>query len=106
MNANIVSILGCGHFPQTPFYFIDMEYCDFNLDTYIYSKWDKSAIDTKQLGHFVDFDLLNPDQKLGGLLTIMRDIANGVACLHRHRQVHRDLKPRNSKCLLEMKSLM
>lgn len=60
------------------------------------------------LANFIDADLktivgsqyLNPACLEDGLecLTlwrIMHDITNGLAYIHRHRELHRDIKPRN-----------
>src|SRR5271154_2495645 len=49
----------------------------------------------RKVPHFANFDLLTPHQRLAQMLTIMRDIVNGVAFIHRNNEVHRDLKPRN-----------
>ena len=39
MHVNIVAVLNFGKIPRSYFYFLDMEFCDFNLDTYIQRKW-------------------------------------------------------------------
>jgi len=74
-----------------------MELCDFNLETYILQ--DRKPDVACKVPHFSCFDVLTPHQRLAQLLTIMRDIANGVAFIHRNNEVHRDLKPRNGASL-------
>ena|SRR5436190_6051059 len=93
-NENVITAFGWGQLPRSPYFFIDMELCDFNLEAYILKDW-KPEVACK-VPHFRDFDILTLDQKLGQILTIMRDIANGLAFIHGHNIVHRDLKPRNS----------
>ena len=43
--------------------------------------------------------------KLLNIWTIMSDITKGLAFLHEHRQIHRDLKPRNG-CVISFPLLM
>ena len=92
-NHNIVFAFEWGKLSNSPYYYIDMELCDFNLETYILRKWEPPM--SLKVPHFTNFDLLKPDQKLGQILTIMKDIANGVAFIHLQQETHRDLKPRN-----------
>lgn len=92
-NSNILSVFGWGMLPDSPYCFIDMELCDFNLETYILREWEPSMEVT--VPDFTNFEHLKPSHKLAQLLTIMRDIANGVAFIHLLDEIHRDLKPRN-----------
>ena len=73
-HGNIVVVLRHGWLKSSPYYFIDMELCDKSLEQYIQTS--KVEID--------------------GIWRIMGDITNGVAFIHSHKEVHRDLKPRNS----------
>jgi len=71
-NKHLVAVLGVGIIDSH--YFIDMELCDRNLEEYIQTS----------------------DVEINGVWGIMRDITDGVAFIHSHKEVHRDLKPRNS----------
>jgi len=72
-----------------------MELCGLNLETFIHSEHMPS--------YERDFyPLLKPGSQLPllrfeSMWPIMLDIVNGLHFIHRHEQVHRDLKPRNSK---------
>ena len=80
-NINIVRVTKYGAI-QSSFYFIDMELCDKNLETYI------------KESHWLP---------MHEVWDIMKDVANGLAYIHLRSQVHRDLKPRNSKrCSFEV----
>jgi serine/threonine protein kinase len=74
-NVNIVRLFSHGTL-QASFYYIDMELCDKNLHTYII----KSSL-----------------IPIAELWDIMKDVTNGLTFIHSKGQVHRDLKPRNSK---------
>ena len=80
------------------FYFVDMEFCDLTLDQYIHSnRWDIEAMPeqiVKDNPVFVPKDSAIP-LKLQNVWTIMSHIAAGIDFMHKHNQVHRDLKPRN-----------
>src|SRR5271155_1500029 len=71
-NRHLIAVLGLGIIDSH--YFIDMELCDKNLEQYIQT----SNVDIE------------------GIWAIMRDVTDGVAFIHSHKEVHRDLKPRNS----------
>ena len=34
-SGNTIEVIRCGQLPRYPYFFIDMELCDFNLETYI-----------------------------------------------------------------------
>lgn len=87
---NIVQILRHGSFgPHTGVYFIDLQYCDINLDEYIrgsrppclalYSYAEAKGND--------DLPLI--------VCGIMQQVLNGLIFIHEKGQVHRDLKPMN-----------
>ena len=79
-NRNIVFAFKWGRLIGSPYFFIDMELCDFNLETYISQRW---------------VDRLEDRFKLPQILRIMRDITNGITFIHETKEIHRDLKPRN-----------
>ena len=84
-NPNLVVTFRTGVLDGTPYYFIDMELCDYDLETYIND------------GKLHE---LTQSAQAPEVLGIMRHITNGVAFLHGHDQVHRDLKPRNGNSTL------
>jgi len=94
-NENIIKVVHWGQLSSSPYFFIDMELCDFNLETYILQDWKPDIV--REVPHFSDFDILPPLQKLRQIVTIMRDVTNGVAFIHQNNEVHRDLKPRNGR---------
>ena len=69
-----------------------MELCDLDLQTWIDGKWTK-AIERKLL-HLAS----NPSSEvaMGEIWDIMEDITNAIAFIHSEKEIHRDLKPRNS----------
>jgi len=90
-HKNIVEVIRLGVL-STSLYFLDMELCDLNLETWITRKWDERI--EKKLPYFtVD---LPSRMRFWHVRGIMEDVANGTAFIHSRREVHRDLKPRNS----------
>jgi len=92
VSRNIISVFKHGWLKKSPYYFIDMELCDLNLEAFIYSEY------------ISDFQMVfNPrsepskDVQVRNMWMIMLDIVRGLRYIHRHGQVHRDIKPRNSK---------
>ena len=77
MNPHVLEVYNYGPLIGTPFYFIDMELCDMNLEEYIYQ--DNSST-----------------MPATDIWRIMKDITDGVAFVHGNNEVHRDLKPTNS----------
>jgi serine/threonine protein kinase len=94
---NIIDILGHGRFGGPfSFHYIDMELCDINLHEYIYNRHvvtDMPSFRRNSVA-FVDNDA-SPATKVLNSWTIMQQIAAGLAFIHLHGQVHRDMKPRN-----------
>ena len=62
---------------NTAFYFIDMELCDFNLETYMHN----------------DNILVNDHL---ATVSIIVQIVDGLIFIHDHGEVHRDITPQNS----------
>ena len=77
-HRNIVSVLRQGAVKDSGMYYIDMEFCDANLEQYI-----------------ADFRSDGARGNMADTLAIMTDIGNGTAYIHEQGEVHRDLKPRN-----------
>lgn len=91
LHNHIVEILGHGSLGEhTGAYYIDMEYCEINLDQYLHGKGPpvinlvdcKTAIEEGYLELFV--------------FAIMQELLKGLEFIHSHGKVHRDLKPQNS----------
>lgn len=94
-HPNIIIILHYGWLVDDHLYFIDMELCDLTLHHYIYAprivpeNWeapgDLSFIVTEGSGL----------QKFANVWAILSQISEGLAYIHTHDLVHRDMKPRN-----------
>lgn len=98
-HANIIRILGNGWYTSLPNHFyLDMELCNSNLHDYIYGdrvryeeltsceKYRSPVYVSKESPALV---------KWRNILAIMNHISTGLEFIHDHKQVHRDLKPRN-----------
>ena len=91
---NLIAIYQHG-FLHPALYFIDMEFCDTNLEEYIQCKkrcvhglmdWDKAI--EKGHGEFI-------------ICAIMQQIISGLKYIHDQGEVHRDLNPQNGEANLE-----
>lgn len=80
-----------GKFPPS-YYFLDMELCDLSLETYIERKWTPAMVE--KVPYFTAE--LPSRMRMAQTWDIMEDLTRGVAFIHQHKEVHRDLKPRNS----------
>src|SRR5271170_4392011 len=91
-NRNIVAVLKHGRLENSTYYFLDMELCDLNLETFIYSESFPGF--EKEFGYD---SRSSKETRYQTMWPIMLDIVHGLQFIHHHDQVHRDLKPRNSK---------
>lgn len=83
----MVSVFGYGGL-SAPYYYIDMELCEFTLTDYLYKERVAAGQDC--------FNRLQPPLKIKMIWHIMTQIADGVVFIHKEGYVHRDLKPNNS----------
>jgi serine/threonine protein kinase len=81
-----------GNLAASPYYFIDMELCDLNLEDYIYRDPDLPI--QSSVPRFVK--AAPSDVKVLQIWNIMKEITGGVDFIHDKNEVHRDLKPSNS----------
>jgi serine/threonine protein kinase len=85
MNKHLVIVHNKGKLPDSPFYFIDMELCEKNLNQYI-TNYHSQPISSRSENFHHNAEIWR----------IMRDVTNGLTFIHSHSEVHRDLKPQNS----------
>jgi len=90
---NIVVVLRHGLLPNSPYYYFDMELCDFNLERFADNLWKPAAWE-EMLGR-ARFDV-DIDSRMKRVWGIMSHVASGVQYIHVHQEIHRDLKPENS----------
>ena len=89
-SQNIVKILRHGSFgPHTGVYFIDLQYCDINLDEYI------RGLRPPWLALYSYAEAKGNDDLPVVVCGIMQQVLNGLIFIHEKGQVHRDLKPMN-----------
>jgi len=91
-HRNIVTVFKHGKL-RPSYYHLDMELCDLNLQHYIERKWTP-AIQEKM--PYFTVEPLPMRNKRAQIWDIMEDITSGLAFIHLHKEIHRDLKPRNS----------
>ena len=89
-HPNIIRILAHGDLrPPHVYYYIDMEYCDIDLDQYLRNA--KTGI-----GGLLEWPLaLEQGSGIFLIGVIMQQIVSGLHFIHSNNQVHRDLTPQN-----------
>lgn len=90
-NTNLIHVLQHGKLPASPYYYIDMELCRYNLEDYLES--------SRRLGPQARSGLKGLDIK--EILDLMEQLASGASYLHDHDIVHGNLKPKNGTTLQE-----
>jgi len=68
-----------------------MELCEINLENYILRKWPPAIV--ARISYFADE--LPARTRMSQVWEIMEDITDGLAFIHRNKEIHRDLKPQN-----------
>lgn len=87
-HPHIVGVFRQGEVRDSALYYIDMELCDGNLDQFMRDHKPSSSTPIK----------------IDDVWNIMVQIASGLAHIHSHGEIHRDIKPRNSITLSEIVS--
>lgn len=101
-HPNIITVLRHkwrGH--PFSYYYIDMELCDVSLHEYIYFERPELPENPAFISNFALLPM-----KMLNIWTIMIQITQGLVFIHTHKQVHRDLKPRNGSPAFPSLSLM
>lgn len=88
-NCNLVSVYGHGRLPQSTYYYIDMELCNYNLAYYL--RTNPSLQSTCK-----NSDFLTIRQEMLTYLGLLNQVGSGLAYIHCRKEVHRDIKPENS----------
>ena len=90
-HRNLVDIIALGSFATNlgkPYFFVDMELCDYDLRVL---KKDRGLIQAMQTS-----DASSIHNEIQEVLIIMKDITAAVMYIHEKSNVHRDLNPKNS----------
>ena len=93
-HQNIVVVFETGRLPDSWYWYIDMEICDFNLQTYILRQWTAEL--EALVPSFVAVDKSPISVKIHQIVVVMKNLFRGVIFIHSLGMVHRDLKPSNS----------
>ena len=95
-SQNIVVVLRHGLLATVPYYYFDMELCDFDLEKFGLILWKPAAWEEMLTIHSGGIDV---DSRMKQVWAIMSHVASGLHYIHMHQEIHRDLKPRNSTTL-------
>jgi serine/threonine protein kinase len=90
-HVNIVQVFNHGLLWDFPYYYIDMELCEMNLQDYIQST--TPADPSKSLPRFIKGG--GGTDSLLQIWTVMSQIGSGVEYIHCEDQIHRDIEPAN-----------
>ena len=97
-HPNLVHVQRHNWLKDSPYYAIDMEFCDLTLEEYI--RGDRELVCKKS----AIYSLKDNEAAVKWLeiSKIMQDITKGLSFIHGCEEVHRDLKPKNSMlCTVE-----
>lgn len=92
LHDNLVTVIAHGKLQGVPFYYIDMELCEGNLEEYIRGNQRQKF---EQYNNPRLLNLSNCDCPVGSIWDVVEQIASGIQFIHSCGEVHRDLKPRN-----------
>jgi len=83
LHEHVVIVYRRGKLVDSPYRFIDMEFCEMNLEQYIYTTPETDYLSLQQPlnSHFI--------------WSILKDVSNGLAFIQGQSEVHRDMKPPN-----------
>lgn len=89
-HENIVAILNHGRVdPKTTVYFIDMEYCDANLEDFVTGKCSKIGL--------LNWPTATNRERIRYLIPgIMDPVLSGLEFIHNMDEIHRDISSQNS----------
>ena len=91
-HKNLVEVLEYREQANGTGYVIDMEFCELTLYEYIYSPERTPLV----LQDSSPYSKSNPTANgIGTICNIILQIADGLAFIHKHKEVHRNLKPSN-----------
>jgi serine/threonine protein kinase len=90
-HRNIVAVTEHGKF-HPGYYFLDMELCDLSLENYIQRRW--TPLMEEKVPYFTAE--IPSRMRMAHIWDVMEDVTRGVTFIHQHKEIHRDLKPRNS----------
>jgi serine/threonine protein kinase len=89
-HENLIKVLKHGWLPTAEYYYIDMEFCEFDMHTYIVGgdnyTVSEDGTPSRLQGKRGPYDIIR----------IAKQLASGIEFIHQHTKVHRDLKPKNS----------
>jgi serine/threonine protein kinase len=85
-HKNIITVFQCGCLTP-PWYYIDMELCEYNLEVWIRRRMDENGKNPSTSS--------TEQSRMAQIWGIMLDIIRGVMYIHQQNQIHRGLKPRN-----------
>jgi len=108
-HRNIVEVLHHGWLPTfSSYYFVDMEFCDKNLDDYIQSLAQHSRLPIQLLRTLPKDEYPQPRAFFRSIMDLIfgvgMDFIRGIGFLHCLKEVHRDLKPENGILLTVSKA--
>jgi serine/threonine protein kinase len=94
-HKHIIKVFELGELPDSTHAFIDMELCSLNLDQY--NKSIRMTI------------LVHPtasNMRIAEIWSIIAQVADALAFIHKQHEIHRDLKPQNGPFSIVFDSLM
>jgi serine/threonine protein kinase len=102
-HKHIIAVLRLDVLRNSPYFYIDMELCDLNLNGFIYSTSTSHDPSATILPQYIKNG--EPPLKASQVWNVMRQIARGIKYIHSLDIVHRDLKPANGNSVLSIVEL-